>query len=73
LGPARLPASVAEQGESPDSAIRRGEDLINGWKSKLTSAEIDRSLRILEAFGLDAVYDEGVRPRRGAFPPRPAG
>jgi hypothetical protein len=45
-----------------DSPINTGSDLLNQWKDNLTDEQVKTSMEILSKFGLDAVYNEGVKP-----------
>ena len=47
---------------APNSAIRRGGDLVAKWRTKLTTAQIDRILAYLAAFGLDKIYSDDPMP-----------
>lgn len=46
-----------------NSAVRRGEDLVTQWQTKLSAAQIDRILECLEAFDLHRLYDAGPLPK----------
>ena len=48
----------------PDSPVRRGGGL-EEWRDALAPSDRRRARRILEAFGLDALYGDGVLPDRG--------
>jgi hypothetical protein len=49
------------------SALRTGASPVDSWRRDLTSAQIDAGLKILAAFGLDAVYSADSMPRRGGL------
>lgn len=49
-----------------ESAINSGEDLISGWRKELTNAQIEKAIQILQLFGLDKVYNDGLMPNRDA-------
>jgi hypothetical protein len=44
------------------SAVVMGTDRIEGWKKKLSRAQIDNILRIVHSFGLSHLYDESSLP-----------
>lgn len=45
-----------------DSAIVTGKNLVDGWRTQLTAAQIDRAVAILAAFGLDGIYGADSYP-----------
>lgn len=54
------------------SAVMRGDDKIAQWKKSLSSKQISNILSIVEAFGLDCVYDDSLLPlsdEQVIFPP----
>ena len=44
------------------SAVVTGSDKISSWKSALRPDQIDRVLRVVQAFGLDHLYDDSFLP-----------
>lgn len=44
------------------SAIVAGTDLIGGWRTELTPAQIERAIDILAVFGLDRIYNATLSP-----------
>jgi len=42
---------------SKDSPLRKGQDILNTWKTNFTEAEIDNGIKILSLFKLDKLYD----------------
>ena len=52
----------------PSWSSRRGgddrsrEELLRGWQDEVCGAELERSLEILEAFGLDRLFGAGPDP-----------
>ncbi len=46
-----------------DSAILRGVSLIDDWQSRVSTLQIDQALALLDAFGLDHLYNERTMPR----------
>jgi hypothetical protein len=44
------------------SAVVRGSDKIERWKKKLSPSQIDRVLRMVEAFGMSHLYGDSVSP-----------
>ena len=52
----------------PSASSRRGgdgrsrEELLGGWQHEVSGAELERSLEILEAFGLDRLFGAGPDP-----------
>ena len=60
--------SIAERIMVPSSTTRRtsavitGEDKIARWKKTLTTAQIDRILRVVESFGLAHLYGDSLLP-----------
>jgi hypothetical protein len=44
------------------SAVVSGRDKIESWKKKLSPSQIDRVLRIVEAFGMSHLYGDSVSP-----------
>lgn len=44
------------------SAIVAGTDLIGGWRTELTPAQIQRAIDILAVFGLDRIYNDTLSP-----------
>ena len=49
-----------------DSHIERGISPIDSWKEELDLAQVDRGLKILNAFGLDTLYGEDALPTLSA-------
>jgi hypothetical protein len=47
------------------SAIVAGTDLIGGWRTELTPAQIERAIDILAVFGLDQIYNDAISPNMG--------
>ncbi|ODS29716.1 MAG: Sulfotransferase domain protein [Candidatus Scalindua rubra] len=45
------------------SAIKTGESIIDNWKNQLSTKQIDSTMRILDHFGLDQVYDINPMPK----------
>lgn len=45
-----------------NSAVVKGESLIDGWKKYLTDQQMDRALEILNLFGLDLLYTADLMP-----------
>jgi len=45
-----------------DSAIAKGEGLVDGWRRHLHAREVRRTANLLAAFGLDTLYAEGPLP-----------
>jgi hypothetical protein len=45
-----------------ESAIRKGESLIGGWKKQLTNEQVRRAMEILGIFGLQNLYSEEPFP-----------
>jgi hypothetical protein len=62
---------------APESSIRAGGGLIDGWQRKIDGVRLDRTLEILSIFGLDRLYGAEPEPRIGALADclglRPAG
>lgn len=63
---------IFDQVDRP-SMTTKGENILmpgklkaGGWKSKLSSLQIDNILRVVEKFGLDNLYDAGVMPRKAS-------
>jgi hypothetical protein len=52
---------------APESSIRAGGGLIDGWQRKVDSAQLDRTLEILKLFGLDQLYGADPEPREGGL------
>lgn len=44
------------------SAIAAGKDKLSDWKNELSTSQIDKILRIVEAFGLSYLYGDSVLP-----------
>jgi hypothetical protein len=44
------------------SAVVTGSNKISHWKSVLSSAQIDRIMNVVRAFGLDRLYDDSILP-----------
>jgi hypothetical protein len=44
------------------SAVLTGENKISNWKKKLSTTQIDNTLKIVENFGLDHIYGSSVVP-----------
>lgn len=44
------------------SAVVTGSNKISQWKSALSQVQIDRILKIVQAFGLDHIYDDSLLP-----------
>ena len=53
-------ARVARHGDS--SAVVTGGDLLDEWRKHVTPEQIERTLALLQRFGLDAIYGEGSLP-----------
>ncbi len=47
---------------APESSIRAGRGLIDGWQSKVDAARLERTLEILHLFGLDSLYGPEPEP-----------
>jgi hypothetical protein len=45
-----------------DSAVVAGTNKISGWQKKLSLLQIDKIFRIVQAFGLDFLYDKSLLP-----------
>jgi hypothetical protein len=54
------------------SAILTGKDRVGQWKVSLSTAQIDRILKIVEAFGLGELYADSTTPRHGSRAIEPA-
>ncbi|OHE55271.1 MAG: hypothetical protein A2Z47_11075 [Thermodesulfovibrio sp. RBG_19FT_COMBO_42_12] len=50
-----------------NSAIRRGESLIESWKKSVTIEEKIRAQQILNIFGFESLYDEYSMPNHDVF------
>jgi len=67
-----LDPRVLEQFRTPSqlslkqSAINNNQNLINGWQNDVTNIQIFKAVQILNAFGLDQIYDHNLMPNRAA-------
>jgi len=55
----KTPSSVSRK----QSAIVTGDDLIGEWKKNIHKEQIVLAMKIIEKFGLDALYNESTRPK----------
>lgn len=53
-----IPSDVSRK----NSAIQSGTDLINSWRKRITNDQLERSLEILNQFGMDRIYDDSSLP-----------
>jgi hypothetical protein len=51
----------------PTSAVVTGNNRIARWSNSLSSRQIDRVLKIVEAFGLDHLYGDSLVPLRQSY------
>lgn len=56
---AKTPSEVSTK----QSAIVTGESLVNSWKKKITKDQVSNTMRILEKFGFERLYDELPYPK----------
>jgi hypothetical protein len=47
-----------------NSAINRGGNLCDVWRKDLSDSKIDKGIEILQAFGLDRIYNKDLMPDR---------
>ncbi|MFC2029461.1 hypothetical protein ACFLWA_01890 [Chloroflexota bacterium] len=53
----RIPSGTAR----PDSDIARGQASVSGWRERLTSAQVERIMKVVREAGID-FYDDGPLP-----------
>lgn len=44
-------------------AGKKGEDVVAGWQRRFSSEQVREAVRILELFGLDAIYSDSPLPK----------
>jgi hypothetical protein len=59
--------SQPSQTAQATSAVVRGTNRVTGWKKKLSPAQIDRILQVVEAFGLENLYGDSFIPKNSAI------
>ena len=58
LGTLTIPSSVSRK----DSAILKGANLIDSWRTQVTEEDLEKALNILGLFGLDKIYSHKSMP-----------
>ncbi|HXW75855.1 MAG TPA: sulfotransferase [Candidatus Eremiobacteraceae bacterium] len=58
----KRPSEVTRQ----DAAIMTGQSVVASWQREMAPADIERALRIVSRFGLDAIYGNDPMPNRDA-------
>ena len=53
---------------TPESAVIKGQGLIDGWRESLNERQVQRAMEMVSVFGLDNIYSSGSLPNRdGVF------